>query len=145
MLARIFPRLICLFVCFFQRSDEVLLAYYVCSDIQKRSLERLFYFNQLIFSIPYCNSDFWQMGNLTKTPATTILTRLIPKVSFIFISYSFTSASQCWGLREGGRGWGRIAPLYNCPHMACIFFDYNDCRLVNFWTVSMHSFSLLTL
>ena len=148
MLARIFPRLICLFVCllfFFQRSDEVLLAYITSVVIfRRRSLERLFYFSWYsVFLTVILIFDRWVILQRPDNNSDPFDPKGKLHFHFIFFYLCFSVLGS-----QGGRGWSGIAPLYNCPHMACIFFNYNDCRLVKFWTViplSLHSFSSLTL
>ena len=148
MPARIFPRLICLFVCvfFFLRSDEVLPADITSVVIfKRRSLELLFYFSWysaflnvivifdrwVILQRPDNNSDpFDPKGKL--------------HFHFIFFYLCFSVLGSQGG-RGGGGGWERIAPLYKCPHMACIFFNYNHPRLVKFWPVIPLHFNESTL
>ena len=141
---------VCLFVrCFFfQRSDEVLLAYIMSVVIfKRRSLELLFYFSWYsAFLTVILIFDRWVILQRPDNNSDPFDPKGKLHFHFIFFYLCFSVLGSQGG-REGGGG-SRIAPLYKCPHMACIFFNYNDSRLVKFWAViplSFHSFSSLTL
>ena len=146
MLARSFPRLSCLFVFFFKRSDEVLLAYITSVVIfRRRSLELLFYFSWYsAFLTVILIFDRWVILQRPDNNSDPFDPKGKLHFHFIFFYLCFSVLGS-----QGGRGGGeQNCSLYKCPHMACIFFNYNHSRLVKFWPVislSFHSFSSLTL
>lgn len=113
--------------------------YYVCCDIQKK-ISRTAILFQLIFLNVIVIFDRWVILQRPDNNSDPFDPKGKLHFHFIFFYLCFSVLGS-----QGGGGRGRIAPLYKCPHMACIFFNYNHSRLVKFWPVIPLHFNESTL